>query len=192
LYDNDPSYRGRKIEFVRIEGSYAICKSGPRQVKVRLDRIFSDGMPRRSGDSAIPQNDPAPDPVPRLATTGRLPSGRSLSMRSTIAASPCSNSGVTRRWPPTFWPRPPDRGHAVPLRAWGIHMHDEVAATFQVWGLVASVLSPKAHPPLVELIHRPKIPVRLLTFVSQIKPPLGHQQKRGDRFGPLRRGLCQR
>ena len=64
LFDNDARYRGRKIELVRIKGSYAICKSGPRQVKVRLDRIFSDGTPRRSGYSTILQNDPAPDPVP--------------------------------------------------------------------------------------------------------------------------------
>jgi hypothetical protein len=63
LYDNDPRYRGRKIEFVRVEGSYAICKSGPRQVKVRLDRIYSDGIPRRSGYSTMLQNDPAPDPA---------------------------------------------------------------------------------------------------------------------------------
>jgi hypothetical protein len=64
LYDNDPRYRGRKIEFVRIEKSYAICSSGPRQVKVRLDRIFGDGKLRRSGYSTIQQNDPAPDPLP--------------------------------------------------------------------------------------------------------------------------------
>ena len=57
LYDNDPRYLGRKIEFVRIEGSYAICKSGPLQVKVRLDRIFSDGKARRSGYSTVAQND---------------------------------------------------------------------------------------------------------------------------------------
>ena len=64
LYDIDPRYRGRKIEFVRIEGSYAICKSGPRHVKVRLDRIFSDTMPRRSGYSTILKNDAAPAPAP--------------------------------------------------------------------------------------------------------------------------------
>jgi hypothetical protein len=57
LYDNDPRYRGRKIEVVRVEGSYAICKSGPRQVKVRLDRIYSDGIPRRSGYSTIAEHD---------------------------------------------------------------------------------------------------------------------------------------
>jgi len=51
LHDNDPRYRGRKIEVVRVEGSFAVCMSGPRQVKVRLSYIFSDGMPRRSGYS---------------------------------------------------------------------------------------------------------------------------------------------
>ena len=53
LYDNDPRYRGRRVEVVRVEGSYAVCMSGPRQVKVRLDHIFSDGKPRRSGYSTV-------------------------------------------------------------------------------------------------------------------------------------------
>jgi hypothetical protein len=57
LYDNDPRYRGRKVEVVRIEGSYAVCLSGPRQVKVRLDYIFSDGRPRRSGYSTVAKED---------------------------------------------------------------------------------------------------------------------------------------
>jgi hypothetical protein len=51
LHDNDPRYRGRKLEVVRVEGSYAICMCGPRQVKVRLDYIFSDGELKRSGYS---------------------------------------------------------------------------------------------------------------------------------------------
>jgi len=45
LYDNDPRYRGRKLEVARVEGSYAVCTFGPRQVKVRLDYMFSDGNP---------------------------------------------------------------------------------------------------------------------------------------------------
>ena len=53
LHDNDPRYRGRKLEVVRVEGSYAVCMCGPRQVKVRLDYIFSDGKPRRSGYSTV-------------------------------------------------------------------------------------------------------------------------------------------
>jgi hypothetical protein len=53
LYDKDPRYRGRKLEVVRVQGSYAICMCGPRQVKVRLDYIFSDGQPRRSGYSTV-------------------------------------------------------------------------------------------------------------------------------------------
>jgi hypothetical protein len=57
LYDNDPRYRGRKVEVIRIEGSYAICLCGPRQVKVRLDSIFvEDGKPRRSGYSTIAED----------------------------------------------------------------------------------------------------------------------------------------
>jgi hypothetical protein len=53
LYDNDPRYPGRKLEVVRVEVSYAICKSGTRQMRVRLDRIHSDGAPRRSGYSMV-------------------------------------------------------------------------------------------------------------------------------------------
>jgi hypothetical protein len=53
LYDNDPRYRGRTIEVLRVDGPYAICKSIARQQKVRLDYIFSDGEPRRSGYSTI-------------------------------------------------------------------------------------------------------------------------------------------
>jgi hypothetical protein len=51
LYDNDPRYRGRNVQVVRVDGSYAVCMCGPRQVKVRLDYIFSDGQSRRSGYS---------------------------------------------------------------------------------------------------------------------------------------------
>jgi hypothetical protein len=55
LHDNDRRYRGRKVEVVRVEGSYAVCMCGPRQVKVRLDYVFSDGKPRRSGYSTVPE-----------------------------------------------------------------------------------------------------------------------------------------
>ena len=57
LYDIDPRYRGRKVEVVRLEGSYAVCMCGPRQVKVRLDYIFSDGKPRRSGYSTVAEGE---------------------------------------------------------------------------------------------------------------------------------------
>jgi len=63
LYDNDPRYRGRKVEIVRVDGSYAICNSGPRQVKVRLDYIFSDGQPRRSGYSTVAQTESVNPPT---------------------------------------------------------------------------------------------------------------------------------
>jgi hypothetical protein len=55
LYDYDRRYRGRKVEVVRVEGSYAVCMCGPRQVRVRLDYIFSDGKPRQSGYSTVPE-----------------------------------------------------------------------------------------------------------------------------------------
>jgi hypothetical protein len=61
LYDNDPRYSGRKVEVVRVEGAFAICKCGPRQMQIRLAYIFSDGEPRgeprRSGYSTIAPND---------------------------------------------------------------------------------------------------------------------------------------
>jgi hypothetical protein len=57
LHDNDPRYRGRRVELIRVEGSFAICRCGPREVKVRLDRIFSDGQSRRSGYSTGLQDD---------------------------------------------------------------------------------------------------------------------------------------
>jgi hypothetical protein len=56
LYDTDPRYRGRKVEVVRVEGAYAVCMCGPRQVRVRLDHIFNDGEPRRSGYSTTAEN----------------------------------------------------------------------------------------------------------------------------------------
>jgi hypothetical protein len=59
LYDNDPRYRGRKVEVVRVEGSFAICKCGPRETTVRLSNIFSDVQPRRSGYSTVAPNDNA-------------------------------------------------------------------------------------------------------------------------------------
>ena len=46
LYDNDPRYRGRTVEVIRVEGSFAICKCGPRQMQIRLAYIFTDGEPR--------------------------------------------------------------------------------------------------------------------------------------------------
>jgi hypothetical protein len=59
LYDNDPRYRGRKVEVVRVEGTFAICKCGPRQMQIRLAYIFDDGEPRRSGYSSVAPEDSA-------------------------------------------------------------------------------------------------------------------------------------
>jgi hypothetical protein len=69
LYDNDPRYRGRRVEFIRVEGSYALCKSGPLQVKIRLDRIFSDDQLRRSGyTTGAPIVNAHPAGLPGLAS----------------------------------------------------------------------------------------------------------------------------
>jgi hypothetical protein len=59
LYDQDPRYRGRRLEVVRVEGAFAVCMSGPRQVKVRLSYIFSDGQLRRSGYSTVAEKAPS-------------------------------------------------------------------------------------------------------------------------------------
>jgi hypothetical protein len=54
LYDNDPRYRCRTVEVVRIEERYLVCKCGPREVIIRHDRVHSDGEQRRSGYSIAP------------------------------------------------------------------------------------------------------------------------------------------
>jgi hypothetical protein len=56
LYDNDPRYRGRKVEVVRVEASRVVCKCGPRQFQIRLSLISSDGEPRRSGYTTVAPN----------------------------------------------------------------------------------------------------------------------------------------
>jgi hypothetical protein len=53
LYDNDPRYRGRTVEVIRVEERYLVCKCGPREVIIRRDRVHSDGE-RRSGYSIVP------------------------------------------------------------------------------------------------------------------------------------------
>src|ERR1700731_4845504 len=54
LYDNDPRYRGRTVEVIRIEERYLVCKCGPREVIIRHDRVHSDAEQRRSGYSIAP------------------------------------------------------------------------------------------------------------------------------------------
>ena len=54
LYDNDPRYRGRTVEVIRVEERCFVCKCGPREVTIRRDRVHSDGEQRRSGYSIVP------------------------------------------------------------------------------------------------------------------------------------------
>ena len=42
---------GWPLEAICLHLESAVCMCGPRQVKVRLDYIYSDGKPRRSGYS---------------------------------------------------------------------------------------------------------------------------------------------
>ena len=59
LHDNDPRYRGRTVEVVRVEASRVVCKCGPRHMHIRLSAIFYDGEPRRSGYSTVAPSDRA-------------------------------------------------------------------------------------------------------------------------------------
>jgi hypothetical protein len=63
LYDNDPRYRGRKVEVHRVEASWAVCKCGPRQFHIRLSLISSDGEPRRSSYTTVAPNASASPPT---------------------------------------------------------------------------------------------------------------------------------
>jgi hypothetical protein len=57
LHDNDPRYRGRTVEVVRIKEHHLVCRCGPREVIIRRDRVFSDAEQRRSGYSIAPPVD---------------------------------------------------------------------------------------------------------------------------------------
>jgi hypothetical protein len=54
LYDNDPRYRGRTVEVIRVEERRLVCKCGPREVIIQRDRVHSDGEQHRSGYSIVP------------------------------------------------------------------------------------------------------------------------------------------
>jgi len=58
IRDNDPLYRGKRVLVVlRVVSSgtaeYAIAAPIRRETRIRLDRIHTDGRPRRSGWSLV-------------------------------------------------------------------------------------------------------------------------------------------
>lgn len=53
IYDNDPRHNGRTVGVLRTDGSTVICRGKGRDVRIRLDRIHTDGKPRHQGFSTI-------------------------------------------------------------------------------------------------------------------------------------------
>lgn len=57
LKDNDPRTKGRTLYVRKVQGGYAHCATevmGQVRTRVRLDRSYTDGKPRRSGYSFVP------------------------------------------------------------------------------------------------------------------------------------------
>lgn len=65
LYDNDPRRIGRKMVINDIGDSFACCyaEGSRRKVRIRLDRIYTDGKPRRRGFSTKPPVIPVRIPI---------------------------------------------------------------------------------------------------------------------------------
>jgi len=58
IRDNDPRENGRTLTVELVEGGYAHCSRSPwstYRTRIRLDRIHTDGKPRRSGFSRTHQ-----------------------------------------------------------------------------------------------------------------------------------------
>ena len=58
IKDNDPRENGRTLTVEHIEGGYAHCcrrslRPTHRRTRIRLDRIYTDDKPRKSGFSRI-------------------------------------------------------------------------------------------------------------------------------------------
>ena len=53
IRDNDPREDGRTLTVERVEAGYAHCASpcSAHRTRIRLDRIYTDDKPRRSGFS---------------------------------------------------------------------------------------------------------------------------------------------
>lgn len=57
LKDNDPRVpEGTLLTVLRSDGDRVLCQRGKRQVYVSVNRIYTDGKPRRSGFDVVPQS----------------------------------------------------------------------------------------------------------------------------------------
>lgn len=66
LYDNDPRHLpGRKLIVTATDSTYAFCTGSAdrHQTRIRLDRIYTDGKPRRRGFSTTPPAAPVRIPI---------------------------------------------------------------------------------------------------------------------------------
>lgn len=56
IRDNDPGMRGRVLAVIGFDAkgrAIAVRADGSGQTRIRLDRIYGDGKPRRSGFSLV-------------------------------------------------------------------------------------------------------------------------------------------
>jgi hypothetical protein len=56
LKDNDPRVpEGTVVEVIHGDVDPLVCQRGPRIVRISAKRIYTDGKPRRTGFSVIPE-----------------------------------------------------------------------------------------------------------------------------------------
>jgi hypothetical protein len=53
LKDNDPRVTATRLVVIRQDGDRVLCQRGQRVVKIRADRIYADGKPRRTGFDVV-------------------------------------------------------------------------------------------------------------------------------------------
>ena len=54
IKDNDPRVGNRVLKIIDVDGDYVIAQQGGlHSVRIRRDRIYTDGKPRRSGFTII-------------------------------------------------------------------------------------------------------------------------------------------
>lgn len=76
IRDNDPRmYSGKRVLIIdsfEAKGNHvvAVCNTGYRTVRVRLDRIHTDGKPRKSGFSLVRETAASDDAKDRAQSAG--------------------------------------------------------------------------------------------------------------------------
>lgn len=60
IVDNDPRMKGRTLTVIAIVGDYVMAtrSASTRGFRIRQNRIFTDGKPRRSGFSLVADDNP--------------------------------------------------------------------------------------------------------------------------------------